>query len=604
MMLSVIWKELKVLFSKPISIIILLVYPLLLVYLLGIGFSGHNINFNVGVSQVQDMNSQQLTNEFQPFGVNPIFFAMDYNNPTNAFLNLAFLSSPIFVSLTTIQQGQYYAKIYYEDLDFFIGKSGTQLTENALMGLASKISLEKITVITDEIKNLRDILGEQKTKLENYSLMLDDTNRELTGIKEKLDSVNFLEIKNTIIDKQNDLNNVSYKLADLKKDKQTLEDAYIANKQLVDTLDLMYGYMGNLSNDLNSLQSQSLALSLLLLQLQNLNIDLNNFDVNSFTSTLNTVNNDITNLLGAINDANNNANKSSLGLGKFINDFNSTFSLIENDVNDTNVMLINLQTKIVEVETDFNYVNNVVDSSLTKQAEIKDDLNASIAMLDSLVLQLDPSKFDPEPIANPIKIEKESRYDFFESKDVAVIFGIVLVLLFNAILLVSMSGVKDKTQGIDVREKLSPKNRIYFYLGRFFAQSIVGLLTAIVMIIFAILVFGFPLHNIPFVLLYLLLAIFAFVSIGLFISIFVDSESIAILLSLLIVMPMLFLSGLILPTYFMPSVLSSIANVLPLTLGKEALINAIVGKSAIYSGIALLCYTVVFMALVYVFRKR
>ena len=133
-----------------------------------------------------------------------------------------------------------------------------------------------------------------------------------------------------------------------------------------------------------------------------------------------------------------------------------------------------------------------------------------------------------------------------------MIFGIVLVLLFNAILLVSMAGVKDKSQSIDVREKLSPKNRFWFFLGRFFAQSLVGLLTGILMLIYAIIVFGFPIYNLPIVILFLVISIFAFVSIGLFISQFVESESIAILLSLLIVMPMLFLSGLILPTYFMP----------------------------------------------------
>jgi len=603
-MLSVIWKELKVLFSKPISIIILLVYPLLLVYLLGIGFSGHNISLDVGLS-VQDNNLDKnlLTNSFNGFGVRPIFTNFDINNPTS-YLQNAFLYSPIFVTMYPLNLGTYATKIYYEDLDFFVGKSGTQLTENAIMSLANQISLKKITVMTDQIKALREILLEQKTKLENYSLMLDDTNKELTGIKEKLNTVNFSEIRKTLSDKQNDLNDISYKLDDLKQDKQTLETAYLANKQLVDTLDSMYGYFSALNVDMNTLQNQSLALSLLLLQLQNNNIDLNNFDINSFTGSLNLVNNDLSNIVATINDANTKAAQSTLGLGQFVEDFNSTFALVTNDVNDTNQLLINLSEKINEVESDFNYVNSVVNSSLEKQANIKQDLNTSIAMLDSLVLQLSPEKFDPEPIANPIKLEKESMYSFFKSKDIAVIFGIVLVLLFNAILLVSMSGVKDKTQGIDVREKLSPKNRIYFFLGRFFSQSIVGLLTAIIMIIFAVIVFGFPLMHIGYLLLYLILSIFAFVAIGLFISVFVDSESIAILLSLLIVMPMLFLSGLILPTYFMPSALSSIANVLPLTLGKNALINAIVGKSALVPGLILLGYTIVFLALVYVFRKR
>lgn len=605
-MFSVIKKELKVLFSKKISLIILLVYPLLLVYLLGVGFSGNNINFNVGISQIEDINSMQLTESFSAFGVTPIFYALDQNRSLgekigSAFLDNVFLATPIFVSVTSLDNNTYGAKIYSENLDFFVGKTGVQLTENALMYLSNRISLEKITIMTNEIKNLRVILIDQKQKLTDYSIMLDDTNQKLVSIKEKLNSVDFLEIKSTILAKQNDLNNVSAQLEILKQDKNVLETAYTSNKTLIDTLDIIYGDLSSLNISLNTLKTQAALLSLALAQLPN---DFNGFDINSFLTTINLTSNDLNSVLVAIQDANTSANKSSLGLGKFVNDFNATFNLIENDVNDTNATLITLNTKINEIESDFNYANTVIDDSLIKQAQIKKDLNSSIVLMNSIIEQLSPDKFDPVSIAKPITIEKESRYGFFESKDIAIIFGIVLVLLFNAILLVSMSGVKDKTNGIDVREKLAPRNRFWFFLGRFFAQSIVGILTSIVMFVFAIIVFGFPLQNIGFVLLNLILAIFAFVSIGLFISIFVDSESIAILLSLLIVMPMLFLSGLILPTYFMPSVLSAIANVLPLTLGKDALINAIVGKSSLFSSIILLGYTIVFLTLVYLFRKR
>ncbi|PIU21984.1 MAG: hypothetical protein COT14_03220 [Candidatus Diapherotrites archaeon CG08_land_8_20_14_0_20_30_16] len=605
-MLSVIWKELKVLFSKKFSIIILLVYPLLLVYLLGVGFSGHDISFNIGLSQVQDLNTDLVTGQFKLFGITPTFFGIDQSASllqrfTAGFFDNVFSVSPIFVFVNPLAQSTYYAKIYYEDLDFFVGKSGVNLTENALLGLSNKISLEKITEITNEIKNLRVILIEQKDKLQNYNKMLDDSRTELLGIKQKLDSVNFTEIKQTLNDKQKDLNNVDTKLDELKKDKEVLEEAYNSNKELVDLIDSIYFDLGKFKLDLATIKSQALLLSLALTQL---NIDKNTLDLNSFLNSTEIISQDLNILLESLGDANTNANKSSLGLGKFVKDFNATFNLIEEDVNDTNVMLINLQNKIVEVEQDFTYVNSVVDNSLKKQAEIKEDLNKSIVLMDSLILQLDPAKFDPEAIANPIKIEKESRYEFFKSSNIAIIFGIVLVLLFNAILLVSMSGVKDKTQGIDVREKLAPRNRFWFFMGRFFAQSIVGIMTAIVMFLFAILVFGFPLQNVPILLVYLILSIFSFVSVGLFIGLFVESESIAILLSLLIVMPMLFLSGLILPIYFMPQALSAVASILPLTLGKNALINAIVGKSATYYAIALLAYTVVFLSLVYIFRKR
>ena len=67
---------------------------------------------------------------------------------------------------------------------------------------------------------------------------------------------------------------------------------------------------------------------------------------------------------------------------------------------------------------------------------------------------------------------------------------------------------------------------------------------------------------------------------------------------------MLFLSGLILPTYFMPEFLSVFANILPLTLAKNALLYAVVGKSAFTYILGLFIYVVVFLILVYVFRKR
>ncbi len=599
-MWNIIKKELKVLFSKKISIVILVLYPLILLTLLGIGFDKQGINFKVGVSNVEGFDNNLLVQGFETFNVSPIFYDYDENkfNFSSAFLN-----SPIFIAFKPLEFGVYSTKIFYENLDFFVSQGGVQLSENALLYMSNKITYEKIEIILLKINDLRTLLISQKEKLIEYNGLLDNTSKQLLDINSRLSDVNFIDLNNTLETKKIDLEEISTKLNDLEDDKNLLLSVYETNKDLIQTIDNIYFSLNNFNLNLSKFEKDLLLLSLIYPQLETLGLDLN-IDVNSLISDLNLFTTDYSELLNQLKDVNVNIHTSNKGLVSFITDFNSTFELIKYNVDDTNILIYDLQNRLGIMQIDFNYAQTMLQDSLIKQDQIKSDLNSSIILLDSLIEELNPEKFDANAIASPIRIDSESRYEFLRPKDIAIIFGIVLVLLFNAILLVSMAGVKDKSQSIDVREKLSPKNRFYFFLGRFFAQSIVGLLTGIVMLIFAILVFGFPIFNLHFVLLFLILAIFAFVSIGLFISQFVESESIAILLSLLIVMPMLFLSGLILPTYFMPNFLAIFANILPLTLAKNALLYAIVGKNALIYILGLLAYIIVFLTLVYVFRKR
>ncbi len=596
-MLSLIKKELKVLFSKKTSLVILILYPIILLTLLGIGFDKQNVSLDVGIAGMNNFDSNLVNSGFNAFGVNPI--SID----SNSSLTKAFLISPIYIIFKPLELGTYSASIFYENLDFFVGQGGLQLSENSLLYLSNKITFEKINYILDQINDLRDLLISQKEKLIEYEVMLDETSNQLIDINNKLSDINFIDLNNTLENKKIDLTEISGKLNNLEDDKNLLLNVYETNKELIKTIDNLYFSLNNFNVNASNFKKDLIVLSILLPQLDALGLDYN-VDVNSLITDLNVFTSDYDDLLNQLKDVNTTIHTSNNGLESFILDFNSTFELIKYNVEDTNILIYDLQEKLAVMEIDFNYAQTMLKDSLIKQELIKQDLNSSITILDSLILDLAPENFDAEAISNPIKIDKKSSYEFLTSRDIALIFGMVLVLLFNSILLVSVAGVKDKTQGIDVREKLSSRNRFWFLFGRFLAQSLVGLITAIIMLIFVIFVFNFPILNFGFVLLYLLLSIFAFVAIGLFISIFVDNESIAILISLLIAMPMLFLSGLILPTYFMPEFLSIFANILPLTLAKNAILHSLVGKDSLIYLIGLLIYIFVFLGLVYLFRKR
>jgi ABC-2 type transport system permease protein len=71
----------------------------------------------------------------------------------------------------------------------------------------------------------------------------------------------------------------------------------------------------------------------------------------------------------------------------------------------------------------------------------------------------------------------------------------------------------------------------------------------------------------------------AFISIGLFITNFMDTQATAVLSSLLVIIPLLFLGGIIFPKEFMPSLIAEFAKLLPLYITNELLI-AVMTKGA------------------------
>jgi ABC-type multidrug transport system permease subunit len=177
-----------------------------------------------------------------------------------------------------------------------------------------------------------------------------------------------------------------------------------------------------------------------------------------------------------------------------------------------------------------------------------------------------------------------------------------LILMFVSLFLASASLVKEKHTGTLARVYTSQVDRFEYAAVKVLSLSVVLIPEAMLLALIASLFYNmFPVADLDtwfYVLQTLLLLILAFVSLGVVVAIYSESEATAFLASLVVGLPLLFLSGLLFPFEFMPPLVASFGLASPLT-------QAIVGMQAtlLYhspqpaSAAVLLLYSAVFTLL-------
>ena len=111
--------------------------------------------------------------------------------------------------------------------------------------------------------------------------------------------------------------------------------------------------------------------------------------------------------------------------------------------------------------------------------------------------------------------------------------------------------------------------------------------------------------NFPVTFLILILCVIIFVSIGMIIASFSSSESTAILAAIIIVIPMMFLSGIFIPTEKLPYEIQSVSSYLPLTLAASIMEGASFYNSIPWQNVLLLLlYTIISLTVSYFALKK
>jgi len=158
----------------------------------------------------------------------------------------------------------------------------------------------------------------------------------------------------------------------------------------------------------------------------------------------------------------------------------------------------------------------------------------------------------------------------------------------------TMSIVWDKSMGVFDRILAAPVSSTSIIVGKTMAGAVMGVISALVLLIIGSALFGVSFANIGVVILIILLASFSFTGIGTIISGLASEPREAMMLSNLLRFPMMFLGGVFFSTEAMPMPLPYVAKALPLTYATEALRTIQIGGNisiVFMDAVVLLVYT-------------
>jgi ABC-2 type transport system permease protein len=149
--------------------------------------------------------------------------------------------------------------------------------------------------------------------------------------------------------------------------------------------------------------------------------------------------------------------------------------------------------------------------------------------------------------------------------------GVVAMTAMFATTLQTVSFVWERTLGTLDRIRATPVAASSVILGKIAAGSVIGIIQAIVVLVFSYFAFGALVRNIGGVILIVFLVAFIFTGIGVMISSLVKEPRAAMMMNQMINWPMVLLSGVFYPVQALPYPLRLTSLLLPLTYATEGL---------------------------------
>jgi len=216
----------------------------------------------------------------------------------------------------------------------------------------------------------------------------------------------------------------------------------------------------------------------------------------------------------------------------------------------------------------------------------------------------------PRVIAAPIKLD---RIPVFRNRSYLdfLMPGIVsIVLMFISFLLASITIVQERSKKTLIRTLLTPLSLGMFLFEKTAALIIIAFIQGIIMIIVAFVFYGILIPPDQLAQLFLIILVYAaaFIGIGMALATLAESENTAMLLTLVLSIPMLFLSGVFFPFETMPELMILLGNALPITMGIRALETVLIYQKgfeafSVYL-IPLLVYGLAGLGAAYILLKR
>jgi ABC-type multidrug transport system permease subunit/archaellum component FlaC len=243
---------------------------------------------------------------------------------------------------------------------------------------------------------------------------------------------------------------------------------------------------------------------------------------------------------------------------------------IRNSITDLRESLIEIKIELARLNEQVENFTTKLDNAILLIDDYSEKLNQAEIASDTAVTSLGQlTSTEPETILSPAHLSLSTPFETKGGILPAIPLLVCIVLMLVTLLLASTSLVKERSSGTLTRSLISPIPSIYVILSKMISVIIIGLFEGVIILFFAEPFFGIILRDgmfFPYLYSIFLIST-SFCAIGLVIASFAKSEIVAVLCSLIVAIPMLFLSGIFTPLEFMDPIIRENAIGLPLTVG-------------------------------------
>jgi len=583
--LKIAYKELKLIKSQKIALALIFLYPIIVILALALAFSGSAFFGGLGETGMDEIavtvylpqNSQYFDDaDFRQKlalteNINIIW--ANREELVREAIQLKKSKVGVIVHEPTQERGTVYVDILYDNSSLLASRIMASYARGALDRVSGEKSKEILTSIWEDLSIIQGNLNNEISKTSDFLGELEAAEQKLNDLNQSIHEIDLKTLKSQLGEFDEHYLDSTQQITVAKNEANTAQSDLVGYKgKLITARDELNFYSSRLKTIRNSLSSaKNLSIEPLRSQLQAIENDL--------TSEINKIDDAISDITNAISDIDTAVVK--------LNVVKASLDLADERLSSANNAVQGFKVTIDSMDETLTEVKDLLSEASESQKATTADLLATQELLDGLVDTLrEFRKYDPGYLVRPVEIYEKKMYDV---NDLAIIapVAIALVLLLTCMLLTSVSVVLEREQGVAFRMQMSPTSKFSWLLGKTLGQIVFAMVEATIIVFIAVVFFGVPIMGAttnPLLILFGIIQLFfvlgviafSFITMGLFITNFLNTQSTAILASLLIMVPLLFLSGTFFPIEFMPEIVGFFSGMLPLTVATDLLMAIMV----------------------------
>ena len=583
-LMAVALMEVKVIMSQWLVLCLIMLMLVVVVFTIGLAFTGKSGLDHITVSMHVPPGLKGFDGEkFRGLLIDTNRISIiDYDTPAGVIKSIYNRETKIglIVHEPEAKYGRYVLDIILDNSNVASSVFFFEVARQSVQSIGFSTSRELLIEIWHNLDSIKANLVSETQRIDGFRQQLEQSEARLLDLNASVNAIDINEMRTLLNDQRERSASIGGKLNEFTADIEEFSGQVGGIKgTIADSREKLESYLGKASDARETLQGYDSQLGDVYDELVSIKQAMGDSappeiqqaidkvynarqELQSSIATLEAAEADAQNTIVQLDEMDESMDKISEKLSNADESIGSLKSQLDDTFTDFNSMdmrLSSLGGTVDEVKLLINDAmesKKTVDANLTESQALMNDFVDSLGELQGL---------RPEFLANPVIINKINAYkaDKFAMLVPALI---AIVIMLTSILLSAVSFIVQKKQGAYTRMAGSTTGNGTIFAGKIMGQIFFASVEACIILIVAGLFFGAPVAgNMLEMLLAIAIASFSFVSVGLFITNFTKSEGTTLLSGLVIMIPMIFLSGLILPTELMSVVIQEIAVKLPLT---------------------------------------